>query len=61
MLPMLGYEQISKWGNSLGGKLKNLTKPLRMSGIGDKVDKGNMRILPGITILAFSVLWATKM
>ncbi|KAH7724106.1 innexin family protein [Aphelenchoides avenae] len=61
MLPMIGYEYISKLGNSLGGKLKNLAKPLLKDGIGDTMDKGNLWIVPGFTILAFSVLWATKL
>lgn len=61
MLPMVGYEYISKLGNSLGGKLKNLAKPLLKDGIGDHMDKGNLWIVPGFTILAFSVLWATKL
>lgn len=58
---MVGYEYISKLGGNLRGTIKKAVKPLLKDGIGDTMDKGNLWIVPGFTLLAFAVLWTTKL
>lgn len=61
MLPVIGDEYISKLGQNFRNKLKKLARPLFTDGIGDIMDKGNLWIVPGFTLLAFAVLWTTKL
>lgn len=61
VLPMIGIDYLSKLGKGLNGKFKSLFAPLLKDGIGDRMDKGNLWIVPGFTVLAFAVLWTTKL
>lgn len=58
---MIGIDYLSKIGKTLNGRFKKLLNPLFKDGIGDKMDKGNLWIVPGFTILAFAILWTTKL
>lgn len=58
---MIGGEYLNKLFGSTTGKLKKLAKPLFKDGVGDLMDKGNLFIVPGFTLLAFAVLWTTKL
>uniref|UniRef100_A0A914KIS1 Innexin n=2 Tax=Meloidogyne incognita TaxID=6306 RepID=A0A914KIS1_MELIC len=59
--PILGSSYLRKLSKNIGGKLKRLSRPLISGGIGDKMDKGNLWIVPGFTILIFACLWTTKL
>jgi hypothetical protein len=59
--PILGSSYLKKVSKNIGGKLKKLAKPLIGGGIGDKMDKGNLWIVPGFTVLVFACLWTTKL
>ncbi|KAH7707152.1 innexin inx-3 [Aphelenchoides avenae] len=61
VMHMVGYEYISKAGNSLRSRIKKAVKPLLKDGIGDTMDRGNLWVVPGFTIFAFAVLWTTKL
>lgn len=58
---MLGRDYLNHVWKGTGGKLKNLVKPLLKDGIGDKMDKGNLWVVPGFTLLVFAILWTTKL
>lgn len=59
--PILGSSYLKKLHKNIGGKLKKLSRPLIAGGIGDKMDKGNLWIVPGFTLLVFACLWTTKL
>uniref|UniRef100_A0A914I5F9 Innexin n=1 Tax=Globodera rostochiensis TaxID=31243 RepID=A0A914I5F9_GLORO len=59
--PILGTEIFRKGWLHIGGRLKKLARGLVKDGIGDKMDKGNLWIVPGFTILVFAGLWTTKL
>uniref|UniRef100_A0A915D6J5 Innexin n=1 Tax=Ditylenchus dipsaci TaxID=166011 RepID=A0A915D6J5_9BILA len=61
VLPMIGMEYLGKMTGQMTGKLKKLTRPLLKDGIGDKMDKGNLWLVPGFTMFAFAVLWTIKL
>uniref|UniRef100_A0A915D5K0 Innexin n=1 Tax=Ditylenchus dipsaci TaxID=166011 RepID=A0A915D5K0_9BILA len=60
-MPMIGIEYLNKIGGQLRGKLSKLARPLLKDGIGDKMDKGNLWLVPGFTIFAFAILWTAKL
>ncbi|KAL3096299.1 hypothetical protein niasHS_004937 [Heterodera schachtii] len=59
--PILGTEIFRKGWTHIGGRMKKLARGLVKDGIGDKMDKGNLWIVPGFTILVFAGLWTTKL
>uniref|UniRef100_A0A914QZW0 Uncharacterized protein n=1 Tax=Panagrolaimus davidi TaxID=227884 RepID=A0A914QZW0_9BILA len=61
VLPMIGSDILTKLNKNVHGRFKKLLTPLLKDGIGDKMDKGNLWIVPGFTVLAFAVLWTTKL
>ncbi|KAI1699587.1 innexin domain-containing protein [Ditylenchus destructor] len=61
MLPMIGLEYLNKIGGELRSKLKKAVRPLLKDGIGDRMDKGNLWLVPGFTIFAFAILWTAKL
>ena len=56
-----GMDRVIKMGKYTNDALKKLVNPLFKDGIGDKMDKGNLWIVPGFTIFAFAILWTTKL
>jgi hypothetical protein len=58
---ILGGEYLNKLWRGTGSKLKALAKPLIKDGIGDRMDRGNLWVVPGFTILVFAILWTTKL
>jgi hypothetical protein len=61
VLPMIGIDHLNKLSKNINGRFKKVLTPLLKDGIGDKMDKGNLWIVPGFTVLAFAVLWTTKL
>lgn len=61
MPTMIGMEYLNKIGGQLRGRLKRLVRPLLKDGIGDRMDRGNLWIVPGFTLFAFSLLWCAKL
>nr|CAD2171990.1 unnamed protein product [Meloidogyne enterolobii] len=58
---MLGSEYLNHLWKGGSGKLKALARPLLKDGIGDRMDKGNLWVIPGFTMFVFAVLWTTKL
>ena len=60
-LPMIGGDYLSHLWKGGTGKLKALVRPLLKDGIGDRMDKGNLWVVPGFTLFVFAILWTTKL
>jgi len=61
MPTMIGMDYLNKIGGQLRVRLKRLARPLLKDGIGDRMDRGNLWIVPGFTLFAFSLLWCAKL
>uniref|UniRef100_A0A914GRU5 Innexin n=1 Tax=Globodera rostochiensis TaxID=31243 RepID=A0A914GRU5_GLORO len=60
-LPMVGGVYLGHLWRGTTGKLRALARPLLKDGIGDRMDKGNLWVVPGFTLLVFAILWTTKL
>jgi len=58
---MVGIVYLTKLGRNMNDRLQKAIAPLLKDGIGDKMDKGNLWIVPGLTLFIFAILWCTKL
>uniref|UniRef100_A0A183CFN7 Innexin n=1 Tax=Globodera pallida TaxID=36090 RepID=A0A183CFN7_GLOPA len=60
-LPMVGGVYLDHLWRGTSRKLRAMARPLLKDGIGDRMDKGNLWVVPGFTLLVFAILWTTKL
>uniref|UniRef100_A0A914HMK1 Innexin n=1 Tax=Globodera rostochiensis TaxID=31243 RepID=A0A914HMK1_GLORO len=60
-LPMVSGVYLDHLWRGTTRKLRALARPLLKDGIGDRMDKGNLWVVPGFTLLVFGILWTTKL
>jgi hypothetical protein len=58
---MTVHEQLGRFWKGTHQLVKPLARSLVKGGVGDRSDRGNLWLVPGLALLLFVVIWTAKL